>query len=588
MPDSYLPRLRDENGNSSTGVYDFDSGNGFNARQFFTPPRTGAYYIIASPDLGRLGDYRLSVTDITPAEPDISADTSTTARLEIGGAPSDGFIRHGGDQDWHVAALEASKSYRVTVKGVAPFTVVGIAGIRYGDESAVQPGTTLANGRQGNPNKFVFTPTRSGDYYIDIGNAGCCATEGWVGPYSIKVELVETIDSANFSDIVANATAATLGEAHSGRASDPPDDSGAWFSIELEAGKTYETELTWPESNLRGGNYLPPYRRGVYDAEGSVIAGSNQGEFSPPETATYYIRIGRNIFRPHPMDFGSGFGVTVREAAPTTAPPSEDQELFASRSDDDTVTLTVVQTTGGSIEDPDTENDWYQVDLTGGDGKTYWVEVNGQGVAGYTLGLPWVRAIFTSDGTVVYADAGAHSVAGGFELQPAEDTTFYVVVRGKPNLSSGTDGTGTYGILVSDTTPPDEQADLPADTSTSGRATVGGAVYGELVGALDVDWYRVELQGGVSYQIDQRGPWSGRLTEDGWVVPGTMHAPQLQGIYDSSGELIEGTDTEVNSDGLDSRIESFIPDADGYYYIAASSEGGTSTGTYQLSITVLE
>ena len=75
---------------------------------------------------------------------------------------------------------------------------------------------------------------------------------------------------------------------------------------------------------------------------------------------------------------------------------------------------------------------------------------------------------------------------------------------------------------------------------------------------------------------------------DGWVAPGTLHNPQLLGIYDSNGELIEGTDTEVESDGLDSRIESFTPDADGYYYVAASSEGGISTGTYQLSVTVLE
>ncbi len=48
----------------------------------------------------------------------------------------------------------------------------------------------------------------------------------------------------------------------------------------------------------------------------------------------------------------------------------------------------------------------------------------------------------------MYTDRGAHSLAGGSELQPAADTTYYVVVRGMPDLASG-----TYGILVSDTTP---------------------------------------------------------------------------------------------------------------------------------------
>ena len=53
----------------------------------------------------------------------------------------------------------------------------------------------------------------------------------------------------------------------------------------------------------------------------------------------------------------------------------------------------------------------------------------------------------------MYTDRGAPSLAGGSELQPSADTTYYVVVREMPDLASGTDGTGTYGILVSDTTP---------------------------------------------------------------------------------------------------------------------------------------
>ncbi len=61
-----------------------------------------------------------------------------------------------------------------------------------------------------------------------------------------------------------------------------------------------------------------------------------------------------------------------------------------------------------------------------------------------------MRAIVTSDGTVSYPGAGADSVAGGFELEPTADTTYYVVVRGKPDLNSGTDGTGTYQLSVTE------------------------------------------------------------------------------------------------------------------------------------------
>ena len=70
-----------------------------------------------------------------------------------------------------------------------------------------------------------------------------------------------------------------------------------------------------------------------------------------------------------------------------------------------------------------------------------------------------------------------------------------------------------------------------------------------------------------------------------YVSVGTLEDPKLLGIYDASGALVQGTDSEVAGTGKDSRIASFSPDADGVYYISASAESGW-TGTYELSLAV--
>ena len=105
----------------------------------------------------------------------------------------------------------------------------------------------------------------------------------------------------------------------------------------------------------------------------------------------------------------------------------------------------------------------------------------------------------------------------------------------------------------------------------------------------DIDWYQVGLQALATYQFDMRGKSTGEWQlVDGvpaYVSVGSLEDPKLLGIYDASGALVAGTDSEVAGTGKDSRIASFSPAADGVYYISASAESGW-TGTYVLSLTV--
>ena len=136
----------------------------------------------------------------------------------------------------------------------------------------------------------------------------------------------------------------------------------------------------------------------------------------------------------------------------------------------------------------------------------------------------------------------------------------------------------------------------PRDPGTTVDVTVGNTVTGEREEAIEVDWFKVSLLASETYQIDMRGAWGGEWARiDGeivWVAPGTLHDPKLLGVFSAANVLVPGTDEEVSGDdrgdyeeGKNSRITSFSPPADGYYYIAAAEAAWT--GTYELTVTVV-
>ena len=583
LPDPSLFVPRDSLGRAMDAAYNENSGEGLNSIQLFRAPKSGTYYFVASASHiaeGLTGDYRLSLADVTPTAPDIADDTSTIARLEVGGPAVESFAERSADHDWFAVTLEAGKSYRVTSRGRAPFDLINIAGIRYGEEHTVQSGTNSDDGAwaPSNPRMLVFTPTVSGDYYVDIGNRRCCAAHIWVGAYEVSIAEVETLDQSKFATLAAQAIPATLGVPVTGNAADPPQTSRSLVSIELEQGKTYQMTLDGPKSWYD----VAPYLRGVYEADGSIIANSNRSTFVPPATGTYYISVGKNrdLFQSTNKPFTLTVELDVPDPLPVSAP---DEELFASRVYKTALALTLGEPAQAAIDAYEYENDWYQVELAGGSQQTYWLELWGLGVSDNTLGRPYIRAIFGADGEVVFGDDSAAHRARSFELRPTTDRTYYIVVRGMPDLTTGTDGTGTYTISITDTTPADG-GDLPADSTTTGRLTVGGTVMGEIDHARDVDWYRVELEAGIGYQFDMEGTWSGEWVDrDTFVRVGTLHNARLAGVYRSDGTLVEGSDLlEVNGVGLNSRIPRFTPDADGVYYIATAAVND-GMGTFRLS-----
>ena len=134
-------------------------------------------------------------------------------------------------------------------------------------------------------------------------------------------------------------------------------------------------------------------------------------------------------------------------------------------------------------------------------------------------------------------------------------------------LFAALDELANYSALLVD--------DCFADISTNCTVTVGGSATGSIEAYNDVDWFRVSLNAGVAYQIDQEGSPTSQ---------GTLYDPYLRGIYDSAGALQSGTTDDDSGDGYNARVL-YSPTSTGIFYIAAGSTGG-STGSYRLSIRV--
>ena len=210
-------------------------------------------------------------------------------------------------------------------------------------------------------------------------------------------------------------------------------------------------------------------------------------------------------------------------------------------------------------------------------------------VAGYNI----ERAVGDGDPSTLVADTGStgttHTDSGA---TTAGETYAYRVRAIRGGVLSETSAGASFALpetLVSACEFDAEGSDLPADASTTCALEADGSVRGERGTAGDIDWYRAGLEAAATYQFDMRGRSTGewKLVDGApeFVSVGTLEDPKLLGIYDASGTLVPGTNSEVAGTGKDSRIASFKPDADGVYYISASAESGW-TGTYELSVTV--
>ena len=122
-----------------------------------------------------------------------------------------------------------------------------------------------------------------------------------------------------------------------------------------------------------------------------------------------------------------------------------------------------------------------------------------------------------------------------------------------------------------------EGEDFPSSTATRGYVAIGESATGEIGRPGDWDAFRIELDSGVTYQIDVKGD----ATADGTLID-----PYLRRLKDADGNNLPGTSNDNANDMLNSQLL-FTPEQSGSYYIqirSATQEGYAATGTYTVSV----
>ena len=545
----YLRGVYDAAGLWVSGTHIDDGGTGGNSRLFFEPEASGTYYLGAGTIAGTMwsetGTYRVSVTALD----DYPATNLTAGTVEVGGSAR-GEVEFAHDQDWFAVTLEAGRAYRIDLEGY--WTETGtlrdpfLRGVHDAAGSLIA-GTTADGGGTSLNSRLLFEPETAGTYYIAAGAGG-----SGTGTYGLSVTNVSDEDDHP----AGTATTGTVAVGGSATGEIDFAEDQDWFAATLAAGRAYWIDIEG--SDTAAGTLWDPYLRGVYDAAGSLIAGTADDDggtsrnsrllFVSETAGTHYIAAGA---------YGGSAGtyrVSVTEA--------EDDHSAGTGTGG---TVAVGGSATGAIETAG-DRDWFAVTLEAG--KTYRVDLEGADTGAGTLSDPHLHGMFDANDDDVFGTTILHDGGVGrnsfLVFEPEASGTYYI--------GAGADGgeTGTYRVSVTELAD-----DHPADTGTTGTVAVGGSARGEVEFAYDHDWFAVALEAGTTYRIDLEGADTDA---------GTLGNPYLRGVYDAAGLWVGGAHSDDGGTGRNSRLY-FEPEASGTYYLGAGGKSQLHAGTYRVSVT---
>ena len=489
-----------------------------------------------SGDRDETGTYRLTVTDVTP-EPEVVTDVTPEPEVVPDVTPEP-----------------------EVVPDVTPEPEV---------EEPERQITRPPFGEAGPPSVSLFTRPPFGEAGpLSVSLFGTGFPDAQVFPDSEEEPLVSQQQRAGddyTGDIVAPGTVAVggsvsgvIGPPRTGFTGGDVD----WFKVELLAGRTYRIDLEGASTS--SGTLPDPSISGIYDAKGQRVPGTSTnndgGEgrnarllFAPDTGGTYYIAASSMIQTSIIQNSTGTYRLSVTEA----------EEFSTIRSSAKTVEVGDVDNPPTGLIASDRERAWFAVELEGG--ISYRIEMEGvdDALPGRALAKPAVFAVYDDHGDQVdHIFRFRGDKVAVLDIEPPTEGTYYIVLGRAAGSSSG-----RYRLSVTRTD------DYQSSDQTTGTVEVGGFATGEIETRGDVDWFKVELEMGVQYEIGVLGSA---------VIAGALRDPYLVGIHDSSGNLIENT-TDDNSGADNNSGVHFDASTGGIYYIAVRSADG-GTGTYHVNV----
>ena len=593
-------------GGNAAGLFEIDAASG---ELFYTgagedfEAGTGPFELTVRASDGDLSmdtAVTVSVTDVQEApksvsEPDgedFSANKSTDGRVAVGDSAT-GDIGTPRDRDWFAVELVAGGEYRFDLKGspTGDGTLFDpdLRGI-YNNKGRFIRGTMDEDGGTGFNSRETFTPDQDGTYYVAAGGHG-----REQGTYTLSVTLVEAPPAKGIEVADAEATegldAQILFRVTLGRApSEPVTVSYATADGTAVAGEDYEATsgtLTFATGETEQTVAVTIIDDAVEDSGETfrlVLSGPAGAELADAEATGTILNIDESVSEPAGDDLPA-----------------------------DTSTSGVVALGGSATGKIASEEDadWFKVELQVG--QTYQVDLEGSPTGQGTNEDPILGGIYDSNGEQIpfYWDSNSGKGANArLYFQPEANGRYYIAAISKEKGTTDPKPTGTYRLSLTDVT----DTEIPASTATAASVAVGGAATGRVEASSDQNWFRVELEAGKTYLIEQRGilgflddpflipdgatrfkPWDEDWTEEDLPDHGTLLTPMIRGIRDVDGNLIAGTaQTDLltlwlhHSSGNESkpyyvgRVE-FTPEETDTYYIVAGAHPGY-IGTYEVSV----
>lgn len=488
------------------------------------------------------GQTSISETPVD-SEDEYPADITTTGEIILDSSGSGGLsgkINISGDIDWIKVSLEAGKSYKLAQTGTPGGVIYGI----YNSQGNVQANSQFdfvnpdARG-----NYYTFTPSATGDYYIAVADS-----EQQTGNFLLTISAYDD----DFSAATNTSGEMQLNQEYNGNIEVTHDDD--WFKATLEAGKTYTYTMKSSDGSSLGGSLL------MFDSNGGYLsAGASNIDNSSELTLTYTATTSGEHY--------------VQASSSNTG---QYKISFASNTDDysadinTTGELTFSSTKSGQFESAG-DHDWLEVELTKGvnysfyfNGGATYASLSSQNeyIKGKIDGLYDSSGNYIS-GTTVTNDTS--SVVTTLSYTAAYTGKHYISASAQDSVS-----TGHYFFTASPT--PD---DYPADISTTGEITLdssgSGGLSGELNSSGDIDWVKVSLEAGKTYSLVQTGTTAG----------------YIEGVYDSQGNYIANTNSNISEDNTRDHYLSFTPDYTGVHYIAVG-DADQNTGNFLLTVSTYD
>ena len=312
----------------------------------------------------------------------------------------------------------------------------------------------------------------------------------------------------------------------------------------------------------------------IEDDSGNVIHESvNQGVEDDSISVT--LASGDYFFRVVAVAYGANdyeLSYALSEAS-TTVEVTDDYSADSGTAASITLDADGAGSATGSIETAG-DIDWFAVELT--DGQEYWIEVLAGPSGSGTLAAPILAGVYDADATAVSTGSlGGEGVEPRIAFTPTATATYFIAAAAYRNEGGFYEfgATGTYKVALAHAD--NSEDDFSAFTDTTGELVAGGAaVRAELEVVGDYDWFKFEAEAGRRYGVSIAGFSQGK---------GTLRYGHAYGVFDSAGDLVDGTKFGYSS------VHHFDPPESGTYYVGVRAIPGwvdadDVTGTYRVKL----